>query len=158
MNLPVAQACLSASDLKRIEHAAAHVRNYDTEQGSRRTPARPHGRGAGRRLPPPRLPVAPSGVVRERLVRRYGALVGDARVGIVHVPVDGRSVEIFALPVPPDSPRQAVADDERSAEHEVHHAFAVTAPGAVVPAGLRTLHQERGGAVPDVVGTTAMRT
>ncbi|MCX5329080.1 MULTISPECIES: methyltransferase [unclassified Streptomyces] len=176
MNLPVAQACLSASDLKRIERAAAHVRDYDTEQVLAELlpgltaeergdvcrhlvfdhtavlvfPAsldglcddlRRHGFEPG--------PVAPSVVVRERLVRRYGALVGDAPVGIVHVPVDGRSVEIFALPVAPDSPRQSVADDERTAEHEVHHAFAVTAPGAVVPAGLRTLLQERGGAVPD---------
>ncbi|MES5820726.1 methyltransferase [Streptomyces sp. RG80] len=176
MNLPVAQACLNASDLERIERAATHVRAHDTEQvlaellpgltaeeradvcrhlvydhtavlvfpaslDGLREELRRHGFDAGR--------LTPSVVVRQRLVRRYGSLVGDSPVGIVHVPVDGRSVEIFALPVPPDSPGELVAEDERAAEHEVHHAFAVTVPGTVVPAGLRTLLQERGGAVPD---------
>ncbi|MER7188314.1 methyltransferase, partial [Streptomyces hyaluromycini] len=49
----------------------------------------------------------------------------------------------------PGSPLEAVAADERAADHESHHAFAVTAPGRVIPAGLRTLLTERGGAVPD---------
>lgn len=176
MSLPVAQACLTASDLERIARATAHVRDHDTEQVL--AELLPHLTAEERAdvcrhlvfdhtavlVFPSSLdelceelrrcgfepgPLTPSVVVRERLARRYGALVGDAPVGIVHVPVDGRSVEIFALPVLPDSPRQAVAADERAAEHEMHHAFAVTAPGTVVPAGLRTVLQERGGAVPD---------
>ncbi|MEU6375025.1 methyltransferase [Streptomyces sp. NPDC046909] len=176
MNLPVAQACLHASDLERIDRAAAQIRDLDTEKvladllpgltAQERAdvcrhlvfdhtavlvfPAtldglcedlRGHGFAPG--------PVTPSVVVRERLMRRHGSLVGDTPVAIVHVPVDGRSVEIFALPVPPGSPMQSVADEERVHEHEAHHAFALTSPGTVVPAGLRTLLTERGGAVPD---------
>ncbi|MFJ9564963.1 methyltransferase [Streptomyces fuscichromogenes] len=176
MNLSVVQACLTETDLTRIRRAAEHVRDHDTDQvlagllpgltADERTDAARHLgydhtavlvfpasldglrdelRDAG--LDPG--PVAPSVVVRGRLARRYGAAVGDSPVGIVHVPVAGRSVEIFALPVPPGSPLEAVAADERATEHESHHAFAVTAPGRVIPAGLRTLLTERGGAVPD---------
>ncbi|MGY4921122.1 methyltransferase [Streptomyces sp. 900105755] len=176
MNLSVVQACLTETDLDRIRHAADHVRDHDTDQvlagllpgltaDERADVARHLGydhtavlvfpasldglhddlRSAG--LDPG--PVTPSVVVRGRLARRYGAVLGDSPVGIVHVPVAGRTVEIFALPVPPGSPLEAVAADERAAGHESHHAFAVTAPGRVIPAGLRTLLTERGGAVPD---------
>jgi hypothetical protein len=176
MNLPVAQACLTAPDLERIRRAADHVRAQDTDRVlARLLPdlTAEDRADVSRHLVfdhtavlvfPTSLdglceelrrggfepgPVTPSVVVRERLLRRYGAVVGDTPVGIVHVPVDGRTVEIFALPVPPDSPREVVAADERAAEHEAHDAFAVTAPGAVTAAGLRTLLQERGGTVPD---------
>ncbi|MGW7542075.1 methyltransferase [Streptomyces sp. NPDC054770] len=176
MNLSVVQACLTEADLVRIRRAADHARDHDTDQvlagllpgltaDERTDVARHLGydhtavlvfptaldglrddlRGAG--LDPG--PVTPSVVVRGRLARRYGAALGDSPVGIVHVPVAGRSVEIFALPVPPGSPLETVAADERSNGHESHHAFAVTAPGRVIPAGLRTLLTERGGAVPD---------
>ncbi|MFF7474956.1 methyltransferase [Streptomyces sp. NPDC008092] len=176
MNLSVVQACLTETDLDRIRRAADHVRDHDTDQvlagllpgltaDERADAARHLGydhtavlvfpasldglrdelRSAG--LDPG--PVTPSVVVRGRLARRYGAAVADGAVGIVHVPVAGRTVEIFALPVPPGSPLETVAADERANGHESHHAFAVTAPGRVIPAGLRTLLTERGGAVPD---------
>ncbi|MEU9451598.1 methyltransferase [Streptomyces sp. NPDC048277] len=176
MNLSVVQPCLTETDLDRIRHAAEHVRDHDTDRVladllpgltaderadvSRHLvydhtavlvfPASLDGlrdelRCAG--LDPG--PVTPSVVVRGRLLRRYGPAVGDSPVGIVHVPVAGRTVEIFALPVPPGSPLETVAADERAGGHESHHAFAVTAPGRVIPAGLRTLLTERGGAVPD---------
>ncbi|MFF6986081.1 methyltransferase [Streptomyces sp. NPDC010273] len=176
MNLPVVQARLAAADAARIERAAAYVETHDTDQVLAEllpalTPAeradvaghlvfdhtavlvfpdsldglREELRSLG--LAPG--PVTPSVVVRDRLTRRYGPELADIPVGIVHVAVGTRSVEIFALPVPADSALEAVAADEREAEHESHHAFAVTAPGPVVPAGLRLLLQERGGAVPD---------
>ena len=176
MTLPVAQACLAAADLERIRRAVAHVRTHDTDQvladllpdltpddradvsrhlvfdhtavlvfpdslDGLRDELRRHDLEPG--------PVTPSVVVRGRLARRYGALLGDSPVGIVHVAVEGRSVEVFALPVPTGSPLRAVADDERTAEHEAHHAFALGSPGTVIPSGLRMLLQERGGAVPD---------
>jgi len=176
LNLPVVQARLAEADLERIRRAADYVLAHDTDQvlgellpdltARDRADVARHlvfdhtavlvfpGSLDGlceelraRGLEPG--PVTPSVVVRERLARRYGAVVGESPVGIVHVAVGGRSVEIFALPVPPDSPLEAVAADERAAGHEAHHAFALTSPGAVVPAGLRTLLQERGGAVPD---------
>ncbi|GAA3821761.1 hypothetical protein GCM10022403_064140 [Streptomyces coacervatus] len=176
MNLPVVQARLTEADLERIRGAVAHVRAHDTDQvladllpdltAEERADVSRHLvfdhtavlvfpdsldglceelRRCG--LEPG--DVTPSVVVRGRLARRYGALMGETPVGIVHAPVDGRSVEIFALPVPPHSPLQAVAADERAAEHEAHHAFALASPGVVAPAGLRTLLQERAGAMPD---------
>ncbi|MEU8716050.1 methyltransferase [Streptomyces sp. NPDC048663] len=176
MNLSVVQACLTETDLERIRHAADHVRDHDTDRvlagllpaltAEERADVCRHLvydhtavlvfpasldtlpddlRRAG--LEPG--PVTPSVVVRGRLARRYGAAVADSPVAIVHVPVAGRTVEIFALPVPPGSPLEMVAADERAAGHESHHAFAVTAPGQVIPAGLRTLLTERAGAVPD---------
>ncbi|MFJ9346038.1 methyltransferase [Streptomyces sp. NPDC101237] len=176
MNLSVVQACLTETDLERIRQAADHVRDHDTDRvlagllpaltAEERADVCRHLvydhtavlvfpasldtlpddlRRAG--LEPG--PVTPSVVVRGRLARRYGAAVADSPVAIVHVPVAGRTVEIFALPVPPGSPLEAVAADERAAGHESHHAFAVTAPGRVIPAGLRTLLTERAGAVPD---------
>ncbi|MET7472879.1 methyltransferase [Streptomyces sp. NPDC005648] len=176
MTLPVAQACLAAADLERIRRAVAHVRTHDTDQvladllpdltAEDRADVSRHLvydhtavlvfpdcleglRDELRRHDLEPGTVTPSVVVRGRLARRYGAILGESPVGIVHVAVEGRSVEIFALPVPPDSPLRAVADDERAAEHEAHHAFALTSPGTVVPAGLRTLLTECGGAVPD---------
>ncbi|MEU2419475.1 methyltransferase [Streptomyces sp. NPDC007851] len=176
MNLSVVQPCLTETDLDRIRHAADHVRDHDTEQvlaellpgltaEDRADVARHLGydhtavlvfpasldglRDGLRRAGLDPGPVTPSVVVRERLARRYGTALADSPVGIVQVPVAGRAVEIFALPVPPGSPLEAVAADERAAGHESHHAFAVTAPGRVVPAGLRTLLTERAGAVPD---------
>ncbi|MGI5454496.1 methyltransferase [Streptomyces sp. CA-249302] len=176
MNLPVVQARLAEADLQRIRRAVDHVRAHDTDQvlaellpdltAAERADVSRHlvfdhtavlvfpatldglrEELRERGLEPGAM--APSVVVRGRLARRYGAIVGDSPVGIVHVAVEGRSVEIFALPVPPDSPLEAVAVDERAADHESHHAFALTSPGPVVPAGLRTLLQERAGAVPD---------
>ncbi|MFJ4789669.1 hypothetical protein [Streptomyces sp. NPDC088794] len=91
--------------------------------------------------------VNPSVVVRGRLARRYGATVAETPVAIVHVGVAGRSVEIFALPVPQDSPLEAVAADERESEHESHHAFAATQ----TPAGF----EERTGVLPDGGGYNA---
>ncbi|MFE2062436.1 methyltransferase [Streptomyces sp. NPDC059467] len=178
MNLSVVQPCLTETDLDRIRHAADHVRAHDTDQvltgllpgltaeeradvsrhlGYDHTavlvfPASLDGlRDELRRAGMEPSAVRRSVVVRGRLVRRYGATVlGDSPVGIIHVPVAGRTVEIFALPVPsPGSPLDTVAADERVNGHESHHAFAVTAPGRVIPAGLRTLLTERGGAVLD---------
>ncbi|MFC8512069.1 methyltransferase [Streptomyces sp. NPDC057257] len=183
MNLPVVQACLLAeADLQRIRRAADYVRAHDTDQvlaellpdltAEERADVSRHlvfdhtavlvfpatldglcEELRERGLEPGEM--TPSVVVRGRLARRYGAVVGESPVGIVHVAVEGRSVEVFALPVPPDSPLEAVAADERAAGHESHHAFALTSPGPVVPAGLRTLLQERGGAVPDGGGHNA---
>ncbi|WP_427922691.1 methyltransferase [Streptomyces sp. cg40] len=176
MNLPVVQARLAEADVHRIRRAAAYVEAHDTDTVLAEllpdlTPA--ERADVARHLVfdhtavlvfPDSLDglceelrrqgfepgsVTPSVVVRERLARRYGPTLAETPVAIVHVTVGTRSVEIFALPVPPDSPLEAVAADERAAEHESHHAFAVTAPGPVVPAGLRLLLQERGGAVPD---------
>ncbi|WP_405971872.1 acetylserotonin O-methyltransferase [Streptomyces sp. NBC_00988] len=176
MNLPVVQARLAAADVARIERAAAYVETHDTDKVlAELLPALTSAERADvsrhlvfdhtavlvfpdsldglceelRRLGFEPGPVTPSVVVRDRLTRRYGPELAEIPVGIVHVAVGGRSVEIFALPVPPESALEAVAADEREAEHESHHAFAVTAPGPVVPAGLRLLLQERGGAVPD---------
>ncbi|AZS87506.1 hypothetical protein ELQ87_27225 [Streptomyces griseoviridis] len=176
MNLPVAPARLPAADLDRVRRAAARAAAQDTDAAladllpdltdAERADLARHVvfdhtavlvfpdsldglceelRRCGLRPGP----VTPSVIVRERLERRYGAVVHDVPVAITHVTAGERSVEVFALPVPPDSPLQAVAADERAAEHEAHHAFATTAPGQVVPAGLRALLQERGGAVPD---------
>ncbi|MFJ9897502.1 methyltransferase [Streptomyces sp. NPDC091280] len=176
MNLPVAQARLAEADVLRIRRAAAYVEAHDTDAVLAEllpdlTPA--ERADVARHLVfdhtavlvfPDSLDglceelgrlgfapgaVTPSVVVRERLARRHGPALAETPVAIVHVTVGTRSVEIFALPVPPDSPLEAVAAAERAAEHESHHAFAVTAPGPVVPAGLRLLLQERGGAVPD---------
>ncbi|MEW1641949.1 methyltransferase [Streptomyces sp. NPDC091219] len=176
MNLPVVQARLAAADAARIERAAAYVETHDTDQVLAEllpalTPAERADvarhlvfdhtavlvfpdtldglREELRRLGFTPGQVTPSVVVRDRLARRHGPELADVPVGIVHVAVGTRSVEIFALPVPAGSALEAVAADERAAEHESHHAFAVTAPGPVVPAGLRLLLQERGGAVPD---------
>ncbi|WP_043687162.1 methyltransferase [Streptomyces xylophagus] len=176
MNFPVVQARLAEADVARIQRAAAYVEAHDTDDvlaellpdltiAERADVSRhlvfdhtavlvfPDSLDGLceelRRLGLAPGPVSPSVVVRDRLARRYGPALADIPVGIVHVAVAGRSVEIFALPVAPDSALEAVAADEREAEHESHHAFAVTAPGPVVPAGLRTLLRERGGAVPD---------
>ena len=176
MNLPVVQARLAEADVARIQRAAAYVETHDTDQvlaellpaltSAERADVSRHLvfdhtavlvfpdsldglREELRRLGLAPGPVTPSVVVRDRLTRRYGPALTGIPVGIVHVAVGGRSVEIFALPVSPDSALEAVAADEREAEHESHHAFAVTAPGPVVPAGLRLLLRERGGAVPD---------
>ncbi|WP_329248930.1 acetylserotonin O-methyltransferase [Streptomyces sp. NBC_01478] len=176
MNFPVVQARLAEPDVARIERAAAYVEAHDTDDvlaellpglapAERADVARhlvfdhtavlvfPDSLDGLReelcRLGLEPGNVTPSVVVRDRLTRRYGPALADLPVGIVHVAVGTRSVEIFALPVAPDSALEAVAADEREAEHESHHAFAVTAPGPVVPAGLRLLLQERGGAVPD---------
>ncbi|MFJ9421162.1 methyltransferase [Streptomyces sp. NPDC101249] len=176
MNLPVAPARLPAADLDRVLRAASVAAAQDTDTaladllpdltGAERADIARHLvfdhtavlvfpdslEGLGEELRRRGLrpgPITPSVVVRDRLARRYGALVRDVPVGITHIAAGDRSVEVFALPVPPGSPLQAVAADERAAEHEAHHAFATTAPGTVVTAGLRALLQERGGAVPD---------
>ncbi|MFJ6082416.1 hypothetical protein ACIQI8_13525 [Streptomyces sp. NPDC092369] len=165
---------LTEADVLRIKRAAAYVETHDTDQvlaelfpdltETERTDISSHlafdhtavlvfpDTLEGLREELDRLgfepgAVNPSVVVRGRLARRYGSTVAESPVAIVHLGVAGRSVEIFALPVPPDSPLEAVAADERESEHEAHHAFAAT------EAPVR--FEERTGAVPDGGGYNA---
>ncbi|MGW1147377.1 methyltransferase [Streptomyces sp. NPDC002454] len=98
-------------------------------------------------------PPRPSVVVRERLAARYRRAVGELDVWIFRPAVRGtdgdhRTVEVFALTVPPGSELAGIAARERAREHEAHLAFEVERPDPVVLRGL-CASLARHGAVPD---------
>ncbi|MFD6292580.1 methyltransferase [Streptomyces sp. NPDC060205] len=98
-------------------------------------------------------PPRPSVVVRERLAVRHGRSPADLRVGILRPTVecpDGarRTVEVFALTVPPGSDLATVAAHERERLHEAHVAFEVEAPDPLVLRGLCAAFGQYG-ATPD---------
>ncbi|MFF3644488.1 methyltransferase [Streptomyces sp. NPDC002564] len=86
-------------------------------------------------------PPRPSVVVRERLAVRHKRSAAELDVGILRPAVEcrdaaRRSVEVFALAVPPGSDLAAVAAHEREHQHEAHVAFEVAAPDPLVLRGL----------------------
>ncbi|MYT72918.1 O-methyltransferase [Streptomyces sp. PsTaAH-137] len=98
-------------------------------------------------------PPRPSVVVRERLAVRHRLDPADLDVGILRPAVTGldgahRTVEVFALTVPPGSGLESLVAHERERQHEAHLAFEVEGPDPLVLRGLcATL--ARHGAVPD---------
>ncbi|MER7579625.1 methyltransferase [Kitasatospora sp. NPDC097691] len=101
----------------------------------------------------PDTPAYPSTVVRQRLARRHGRGEAELDVRIVRPPVPGphreqRTVEVFALTVPPGSDLAAIAAHERAHRHEAHVAFEVARPDPLVLSGLCSL-LARYGAAPD---------
>ncbi|MBD0692931.1 methyltransferase [Streptomyces sp. CBMA123] len=97
-------------------------------------------------------PPQPSVVVRGRLARRHGRTEADLDVSILRPPVPGpggeRTVEVFALTVPPGSDLADLAAHERAHDHEAHLAFEVTDPDPLALRGLCAL-LARHGATPD---------
>ncbi|MFB7931522.1 methyltransferase [Streptomyces sp. NPDC056039] len=99
------------------------------------------------------LPGRPSVVVRERLAVRHRRPAAELDVGILRPEVAGadgehRTVEVFALTVPPGSGLEEIAACERERQHEAHVAFEVVAPDPLVLRGLASTFA-RYGAVPD---------
>ncbi|MFK4137478.1 methyltransferase [Streptomyces filamentosus] len=98
-------------------------------------------------------PARPSVVVRDRLAARHGHHPGDLEVRILRPEVRGpaeerRTVEVFALSVPPGSGLSGIASDERGADREAHLAFDVERPDPLVLRGLLASFA-RHGAAPD---------
>ncbi|MFF2076822.1 methyltransferase [Kitasatospora sp. NPDC058162] len=97
-------------------------------------------------------PPQPSVVVRGRLARRHGRPEAELDVTILRPPVPGphgeRSVEVFALTVPPGSDLAGLAAHERAHQHEAHLAFDVAHPDPLALRGLCALFT-RHGAAPD---------
>ncbi|KAA0921283.1 methyltransferase [Streptomyces apricus] len=98
-------------------------------------------------------PPRPSVVVRRRLAARHARRARELDVGILRPTVqcqDGarRTVEVFALTVPPGSDLGAVAAHERERQHEAHVAFEVPAPDPLVLRGLCAVFEQYG-ATPD---------
>nr|WP_240529905.1 methyltransferase [Streptomyces mangrovisoli] len=98
-------------------------------------------------------PVRPSVVVRDRLAARHGRAASELDVGILRPAVVGpdgspRTVEVFALAVPPGSPLAPVAERERARQHESHLAFEVDRPDPLTLRGLCALFAAHG-ALPD---------
>ncbi|MEV6976559.1 methyltransferase [Kitasatospora sp. NPDC093806] len=94
-------------------------------------------------------PATPSVVVRDRLARRHRRDAAELDVTILRPPVHGpdgerREVELFVLPVPPDSPLAGLAAHEREAQHEAHLALEVRHPDPLVLHGLCTLLTRHG--------------
>ena len=86
----------------------------------------------------------PSVVVRERLAARHDLEPAELDVSILRPPVLGpdgepRTVEVFALVVPPGSDLAGVAESERARQYEAHLAFEVDRPDPLVLRGLRGL-------------------
>ena len=95
----------------------------------------------------------PSVVVRDRLAARHGRDAAGLDVHILRPPVLGpdgehRTVEVFALTVPPRSDLADIAEHERAQQHEAHLAFEVDHPDPLILRGLRAL-LARHGAVAD---------
>ena len=91
----------------------------------------------------------PSVVVRGRLAARHRRGVEGLDVQILRPQVQGadgarRMVEVFALPVPPDSGLAEIAAYERDKQHEAHLAFEVERPDPLVLHGLRAILTRRG--------------
>ncbi|MFB7469988.1 methyltransferase [Kitasatospora sp. NPDC056184] len=98
-------------------------------------------------------PPLPSTVVRDRLAARHRreAAALDVTIRRPAVPGTGptpRTVEVFALTVPPGSELRALADHERAHRHEAHLAFEVRDPEPLLLRGLCGLLAEYG-ATPD---------
>ncbi|MEV7601292.1 methyltransferase [Kitasatospora sp. NPDC089797] len=97
-------------------------------------------------------PPQPSVVVRGRLARRHGRAEADLDVSILRPTVPGpqgeRTVEVFALTVPPGSDLADLAAHERAHQHEAHLAFELTRPEPLALRGLCAL-LARHGATPD---------
>ena len=86
----------------------------------------------------------PSVVVRERLAARHRRDAADLDVCILRPPVTGasgerRTVEVFALTVPPGSDLAGLVEHERARQHEAHLAFEVDQPDPLILAGLRAI-------------------
>lgn len=99
------------------------------------------------------LPPRPSVVVRERLAVRHRRRAAELDVGILRPVVAGadgghRTVEVFALTVPPGSGLEAIAAHERERQHETHVAFDVPEPDPLLLRGLCATFA-RYGATPD---------
>ena len=91
----------------------------------------------------------PSVVVRDRLAARHRRGVEEFDVRILRSRVAGadggrRTVEVFALAVPPGSDLAGLAAYERDAQHEAHLAFEVERPDPLVLHGLRAILLRRG--------------
>ncbi|MFF2993445.1 methyltransferase [Streptomyces sp. NPDC057950] len=98
-------------------------------------------------------PPRPSVVVRKRLALRHKRCETELDVGVLRPAVqclDGarRTVEVFALTVPPGSDLAPVAAHERERQHEAHVAFEVEAPDPLVLRGLCAAFGQYG-ATPD---------
>ncbi|MFE1798364.1 methyltransferase [Streptomyces sp. NPDC059517] len=98
-------------------------------------------------------PPRPSVVVRERLAVRHRRSAAELDVGILRPAVRGRdgtrrTVEVFALTVPPGSDLETVAAHEREGQREAHVAFEVEAPDPLVLRGLCAAFGQYG-ATPD---------
>ncbi|MFI8930405.1 methyltransferase [Streptomyces sp. NPDC053474] len=98
-------------------------------------------------------PPQPSVVVRERLALRHRRMADDLDVRILRPVVVGRdgqrrTVEVFALTVPPGSDLEEVAALELARHDEAHVAFEVRAPDPLVLRGLRASFAFHG-ALPD---------
>ncbi|MFH8468697.1 methyltransferase [Streptomyces sp. NPDC017991] len=98
-------------------------------------------------------PPRPSVVVRERLAVRHKRFAAELDVGILRPAVrcpDGtrRTVEVFALTVPPGSDLETVAAHERERQRETHVAFEVGTPDPLVLRGLCAAFGQYG-ATPD---------
>jgi hypothetical protein len=95
----------------------------------------------------------PSVVVRDRLAVRHLRDAAALDVHILRPQVPGprgerRTVEVFALTVPPGSDLAGIAAHERTRRHEEHLAFEVDHPDPLILAGLRAI-LVRHGALPD---------
>ncbi|WP_405506601.1 methyltransferase [Streptomyces purpurascens] len=128
----------------RFSHAALLV--FPSDEAELRAMLGDCGLVAG---PPPR----PSVVVRERLAVRHRRRADELDVGILRPAVVGadgehRTVELFALTVPPGSGLETVAAYERERQHEAHVAFDVVSPDPLVLRGLCATFA-RYGATPD---------
>lgn len=134
----------------RFSHAALLV--FPSDEAELRAMLTACGLGA---VPSPR----PSVVVRERLAVRHRRPADELDVGILRPEVAGadgehRTVEVFALTVPPGSGLETLAAYEREREHETHLAFDVVAPDPLVLRGLCATFA-RYGATPDGGGYNA---
>ncbi|QDY79472.1 methyltransferase [Streptomyces qinzhouensis] len=106
----------------------------------------------GLAVDPAAAPV-PSVVVRDRLAARHRRDPAGLDVRILRPSVPGpgaghRTVEVFALTVPPGSALTETAEHERAHEHEAHLAFEVAHPDPLVLRGMCGI-LTRHGAVPD---------
>ncbi|GAA2826774.1 hypothetical protein GCM10010441_59050 [Kitasatospora paracochleata] len=91
----------------------------------------------------------PSVVVRDRLAARHRRDAADLDVHIHRPRVTGpagtgRSVEVFALTVPPGSDLAPIAAHERARDHEAHVAFEVDRPDPLVLRGMCALLARHG--------------
>ncbi|KQV11802.1 MULTISPECIES: methyltransferase [unclassified Kitasatospora] len=95
---------------------------------------------------PPDATARPSVVVRDRLAARHGRDPAELDVRILRPRVAGsdRTVEVFALLVPPGSDLTGLAEQERTRDHEAHLALEVEQPDPLVLRGLCALLTQHG--------------
>ncbi|WP_405017486.1 methyltransferase [Kitasatospora sp. NBC_00070] len=91
-------------------------------------------------------PARPSVVVRDRLATRHGRDPSELDVRILRPRVAGsdRTVEVFALAVPPGSDLAGLAEHERTRDHEAHLALEVAQPDPLLLRGLCALLTRHG--------------